>query len=199
MLPDNRIRYPASLVDFETDVGLTGQDHDNYPASGVQLRYDHMRLTLLGLLANQSSYDEPVEFREGTLWMDLTSNALKIRRNGAWANLSEALIVAGLSLTEWAAGVDAAISSSQPNATFSGVASQNTTTLAIPTSLQAMAGRANIRALVYIDGLLQDPRNCQILSGNTVKLLNSIFVPRRGRFTVILTYIPTTNFVSDDA
>ena len=94
--PDARIVLPPAPIDFTTDVGVTGQDHDNYPSPDTQARFDLMRMYLIGLLANQASIgaDEPTQFRNGTLWMDLTENALKIRRDDEWVPAGDGILVA---------------------------------------------------------------------------------------------------------
>jgi len=100
-LPDNRIRYPAGLVDFAGEVGLTGQDHDSYPLQNTQARFDWMRLTLIGLLSNQSSVgDEPTQFRQGTTWFDLDGGpdgAMKVRiregSDGTWTTLADVILL----------------------------------------------------------------------------------------------------------
>jgi hypothetical protein len=113
-LPDNRIRIPAPLIDFENDVGETGQDHDRYPEPG-QSRYDWMRMVLIGLLANQSSYSAPVNFRKGSFWFDLNSNVLKIRTGDGvagteWSETSIAIEVSpGLTLDNWFQAVSASL------------------------------------------------------------------------------------------
>jgi hypothetical protein len=93
-LPDQRIQLPAPKIDFPTDVGVTGQDHDNYPAADTQPRFDWMRSYLIGLLCNQSSFDEPTQFRNGTLWYDLNELALKIRKDGEWVPAGDGILVA---------------------------------------------------------------------------------------------------------
>jgi hypothetical protein len=77
LLPDNRINLQGPLVDF-TKVGTTGQAHDLFPQPGPA-RFDQMRSYLIALLANQSSFSEPIEFRVGSLWFDLNVNAFKYR------------------------------------------------------------------------------------------------------------------------
>jgi hypothetical protein len=105
-LPDNRIRIPAPPIDFSEDVGDTGQDHDRFPDPG-QARYDWMRMFLIGLLANQASYREPVNYRKGTFWMDLDSGILKIRTGEGvagteWSDIAELIEVSpGLTLQGW--------------------------------------------------------------------------------------------------
>lgn len=99
-LPDQRIRLSAPTIDFDTQVGVTGQEHDNYPAPRTQARFDHMRLYLIGLLCQQASYDPPVEYREGTPWFDLNTMSLKIRKAEAWRPYADALEVEdGISLS----------------------------------------------------------------------------------------------------
>lgn len=94
--PDARIHLPGSPIDFPTDVGTTGQDHDTYPSPDTQARFDHMRMYLIGLLANQASIgtDEPTQYREGTWWFDLTEGAMKIRKGDAWVPAGDGILVA---------------------------------------------------------------------------------------------------------
>lgn len=94
--PDYRMRFPAGLIDFAADVGLTGQDHDNYPAPDQQARYDWMRLTLIALLTHQASASEPTQYREGSVWYDLNSNTFKVYMGitEGWQPLSKVINVA---------------------------------------------------------------------------------------------------------
>jgi hypothetical protein len=92
-LPDCRMRFPAGPIDFAAEVGTTGQTHDDYPAAGTQPRFDWMRLTIISLLSNQASYDEPSQYREGTAWFDLNEMALKIRKNNQWLPFSNAVLL----------------------------------------------------------------------------------------------------------
>ena len=78
MLPDNRLQFPPTRIDFDTQVGITGQAHDLFPGPNQQPRFDWLLCWFIALLANQSSFDEPTQYREGTLWFDLNLNALKI-------------------------------------------------------------------------------------------------------------------------
>ena len=68
---DNRIRFSTSAIDFQNDVGLTQQQHDTYPSPNTQARYDWMRMYLIGLLSNQSSCDQPSQYRPGTMWYQM--------------------------------------------------------------------------------------------------------------------------------
>jgi hypothetical protein len=109
-LPDNRIRLPSPLIDFTGDVGDTGKAHDSFPEAGPA-RFDHMRMFLIGLLANQASFQEPIEFRLGSWWFDLNSGIFKYRADegatidtdGAnWVSLANAIeLMDGLTLQQW--------------------------------------------------------------------------------------------------
>ena len=113
-LPDNRIRIPAPPIDFEDDVGETGQDHDRFPEPG-QARYDWMRMFLIGLLANQASYSEPVNYRKGSFWVDLNTGILKTRTGEGiagteWSDIGELIQVSpGLTLQGWFDAVSASL------------------------------------------------------------------------------------------
>ncbi len=73
---DNRLKFPSTLIDF-TEVGLSGQEHDYYPAPG-QARYDTLRLYLIALLANQAAASAPTQYREGTLWFNNNDKSLQL-------------------------------------------------------------------------------------------------------------------------
>ena len=168
MLPDNRLRYPAGPINFITDIGLTGQDHDNYPEAGTQPRYDWMRCNLIALLSQQSSYDEPTQYREGTPWFDLNEMALKIRRNGDWVPYSNAVLLEdGYTLADFytefkALGI-------VPELRFDGTAVGTTTTIDLtPGAIQATAGKTNLTADVFINGILVDPDNVSVAPSQIV-------------------------------
>lgn len=104
-LPDYRIRFPAPLIDFATDVGLTGQAHDNYPEAGAQARFDHLRLYLIGLLSNQASSATPSEFSDGTIWFDLSENYYKTYNDNKWRDIADNIVLRNgadtISLSDW--------------------------------------------------------------------------------------------------
>lgn len=111
LLPDNRLNLQGPLIDFDTEVGTTGQAHDTFPKPGPA-RYDQMRSYLIALLSNQSSFSEPVEFRVGSLWFDLNVASFKYRaetpgpiistEGSNFLNLSNGIELAtGLSLQTW--------------------------------------------------------------------------------------------------
>jgi hypothetical protein len=110
LLPDDRIDLQPPLIDF-TDVGTTGQAHDTFPQPG-QARFDWMRSYLIGLLSNQSSFNEPIEFRVGSVWFDLNTRGFQYRTPGIspifttegenWVSLSNGIVLAtGLTLQQW--------------------------------------------------------------------------------------------------
>ena len=184
-LPDNRMRFPAPKIDFETEVGTTGQDHDNYPAPG-QARYDWLRMSLISLLANQSSDSEPTQYREGTFWFDLNGPELKIRLNNAWVPASDSLMLGTTTLTAWYEGIQANIAAAAPTITFSGTAYSNSLTLIeMPSTITELVDPIRNKAFVYINGLLQDPRST-LLSGPTIVLTDGVELNIGDKYTVEL-------------
>jgi hypothetical protein len=107
MLPDNRIKLEPGPISFDT---VTGKKHDTFPEPGPA-RFDTMRSFLIGLLSNQSSFQEPVEFRAGTLFFDLNTNAYRFRtpdgtiinvEGDNWISLSNGIeLEPGLTLADW--------------------------------------------------------------------------------------------------
>ena len=99
MLPDRRLRFSPTLIDFAGQVGLDQQDHDNFPAPRTLARYDQLRLYLVSLLCNQASYYQPVEYGPGSLYFNLNNNTLQIQNNNptrnqsnnGWMDLSQCL------------------------------------------------------------------------------------------------------------
>jgi hypothetical protein len=109
-LPDARIRLQGPEIDFTNDVGLTGKAHDDYPTPGP-IRYDTLKSYFIGLLSNQASFLEPIEFRFGTLWFDLNTKMFKFRNDSgavidvagdSWIGLANGIEVEpGLTLAQW--------------------------------------------------------------------------------------------------
>lgn len=178
MLPDYRMRFPATRIDFTADVGETGQDHDNYPTAGQQPRYDWMRMVVISLLSNQASYSEPSEKRIGSLWFDLNNLAMKVwienaTGDGAWELLSEAIALGSTTLADWYTEVESIVAASAPSITFGGSSSTDgATEIIIPESIRSYVNTNRNKPFVFKNGLLIDPRNCQLLSNTTVRLLN---------------------------
>lgn len=200
--PDNRVRLPAAKIDFTNDVGLSGGDHDSYPPEGGQARFDHMRMFLIGLLSQQSSFNEPSEKRDGTPWLDLNTNVLKIWINNDWHLYSDVVPVAEdddgnvTTLGEWFASVSSALSSLAQEVTFSGSSTSNDVTfINIPESLRDFL-YSDSRPIVYINGALVDPRNSRLEPGAlpTAVKLSNVTLSSGDTFTVFIRRIPNSTF-----
>ncbi len=196
-LPDNRLRYPAPRIDFEAEVGLTGQDHDNWPSAQGQARYDWFRMAFIALLANQSSYDAPTQYREGTFWYDLNTETIKVFRNGQWADLSEAIQVSPVySLASLVQTLESILPTISPNITWSGVCNATqSASIPIPVSVQTSLSSRS-KAMVYINGSLLDPRTCTILGTALVKLSGTQLV-QGDRFTVTILGFDSTHYITE--
>jgi hypothetical protein len=201
-IPDNRIRFPAPRIDFNTDVGLTGQDHDDYPQPSGQARYDHLRLFLIGLLSQQSSFDEPSQFREGTPWFDLNTSTLKIRSGNAWVPLAQTISLTEpdtegnvVSLADWYVAVQDLLAGLAPEIVFSGVCNaDNITTVEVPETLRSNLA-VNSRVFMYINGLLVKPISTSLIgSPPTTIRLSGLSLSNGDTFTVIIRRVPATTF-----
>jgi len=205
-LPDNRIRFPSTRIDFTTDVGVTGQDHDNYPAPNTQPRYDWMRIFLLGLLANQSSAAEPSEYRDGSLWMDLSEDqeAMRVRMDSEWKHLAEALILANdtssTTLAEWYRQIADAVANVQSEICFSGACTQdNITTIPIPGSLRSKITLQS-RCFIYKNGLLINPRLCSLVGAPASSIkLTGVTLDTGDEYIAAVRSIPDSNFYTANA
>jgi hypothetical protein len=206
--PDCRIRFPAAAIDFASMVGITGQAHDGYPAPGDQPRFDWLRLFLIGLLANQASYNIPTEHREGSLWFNLNTLELEIQRNGSFVPLAQVVRLdtdangQPITLAQWYAAAMPVVNSLGPVATFSGSChTPNTTSIPIPVLLQAAANQ-NTHAMVYINGLLVDPRNCVYVGSPgraaSITLANGVLLGNGDRFTVVIMNMTPSLFHTPD-
>ena len=134
-LPDNKLRFPPTRIDFAADVGNTGQDHDLFPAADAQPRWDWLLMWFISLLANQSSFEEPLQFREGAAWFDLNNLTLKLRADNAWRKLSEVIAVVDgadtdstQTLAEWFEETNLALAGASAELTFSGNCTANNIT-----------------------------------------------------------------------
>lgn len=203
-LPDNRIRFPSTRINFTDDVGNTGQDHDDYPAAGGQARFDWMRMFLVGLLSCQSSYDEPSQYREGTLWFDLNTHTLKIRSSDAWVSAAAAIGLTPpatdgsvVSLADWYTAVQDLLVGLAPEIVFSGQCNANSiTTIEVPAPLQTNLA-TDSRVFMYINGLLVRPTAVSIIgSPPTTIRLSGLSLSDGDTFTVIIRRIPSTTFYS---
>lgn len=194
--PDNRIRLPGPKINFVADVGEVGQDHDSYPTPG-QARYDHLRMYLIGLLAQQSSTDQPSQYREGTPWFDqsTTPPCLKICINGEFVPYAEAIKLgtgaSAVTLSDWFSSVEAALVSISPDMSFSGTATGFAAAITIPSALRPSL-TSQSRAFLYVNGLLVDPRSTTINDGVITLSLNGL--KRGDKYNVIIRGIPINYF-----
>ena len=196
MLPDNRLQFPPTKINFAEDVGLTGQLHDSFPGPNQQPRFDWLLSWFIALLANQSSYNEPMQYRSGTLWFDLNTNTLKIWigsvAGGQWQAIAESVAVPdalgnAMPLTQWVTAANLALSGSAPVVTFGGECiSPSNTEINIPVPLQQYINIEKTRPFVYINGLLIDPRNCAYYTAATVVLKNDAKLNSGDTFTVVI-------------
>jgi hypothetical protein len=196
MTSDNRIRLPAPTIDFENDVGITGQDHDSYPSAGQQPRYDWMRMFLIGLLSNQSSESEPTQYREGTIWFDLNTNTLKIRNASEWQDISSAVSLSATeTLKSWFEATGSNITAYGLERVFHGqCTSDNTTTISIPESLRSSI-TATSRSFVFINGIMMRPIDT-LIESPVIRLLNDEVLNEGDKFTVSIREIPEASFIS---
>lgn len=206
-LPDNRVRLPAGKIDFDADVGVASQDHDDYPPPQGQARFDHMRMFLIGMLAQQSSYLEPTQYRDGTPWFDLNTLQLKIRISGAWVSYADSIVLeedgsSTLTLSEWFDSVSSSLGNLAPEIVFNGVsAADNQSSIIIPTSLRSFLF-SDSRPIVYKNGLLLDPRNSRLAPGGnptSVDLTGGDELNTDDKFTVMIRRIPNETWYTPNA
>jgi hypothetical protein len=200
---DNRLRLPPPKIDFEDDVGTTGQDHDTFPAPKTQPRYDWMRMYLIALLSHQSSEDDPSQKRVGTTWMQRIADSIKLKfwDGDAFQHIANAIVLEEtgsgessadvLTLAEWFIIAQAKLDQIQSKPTWSGSSiSDGVTEITVPESVQSVIEDVVdlLRPLVYINGILVDPRNSEFAAGcvTTVSLLNGVEIDEGDRFTVIV-------------
>ncbi len=202
-MPDNRLRFPSTRIDFEMDVGVAGQDHDSFPAPG-QARYDHMRLFLIALLAQQASFDEPSQYRDGTPWFDLNTFTLKIRSGSEWVSYADTIALTEpdddgqvVTLANWYASVKDALVGISPEVVFSGSCTvDGVNVIPIPDSVQS-ALNSESRVFCYIGGALVNPHNCSLVGSptpTTIRLSN-IVLNDGDTFTVVIRRISATTYL----
>lgn len=203
---DNRIRLDPPIVDFSKS-GTTGELHDNYPKPNTQARFDLMRTYLIGLLSNQSSDEdtdgEPFEKRTGTLWYKKKAALLEIFNGTKFEDLSKHIgITVGdseVSLESMMLNVLASLNYVAPRAIWCGRFDFSpTNNISIPAAYQGYAAIKNMHPLVYINGLLIDPRDTVIQSGSPSYIkINDNFNPEAGqKYTVILEHV--TDITQED-
>ena len=162
VLPNNTLRFQAPLIDFATEVGLSGQDHEKFPAPDAQPRWDWLLIWFISLLANQSSYEEPTQYRDGTIWFDLNTLVLKIWRSslenisGSWLSVAtsielESIASTPVTLSAWYTSTNSKLSGAAPVTTFGGyVTSISATEIPVPVTLQGEIDLVKTRPFVYV-------------------------------------------------
>lgn len=202
--PDARLRFPPTAIDFDADVGITGQDHDNYPRPGDQPRYDWMRMYLIALLSHQAAAEAPAQFREGTLWFNLEQLMFEVRSDEAWRSVAECIKVAETdegvitSLAAWYESVAGRLASLAPTATFSGYCQTSGGIRVIPIPAAQRAAGLGTKPFIWINGLLIDPRltayGGPAAAPTSVQLTGAAVLNVDDTFTVVLMPIGSANF-----
>jgi len=163
-MPDNRIRLTEELVDFSI-TETTGQEHDTVPEPGQPVRYDWFRSYLTGLLASQSSDEEPTQKRTGTIHYDRKDATLRIWDGKAFQNAPRHLRLDGTTLQDWFQLATALLQGPGNGIlTFSGtfdqgLPSDGTVTVPLPASIRA---RNPVSPVLHVDGRLADPQTYAI-------------------------------------
>jgi hypothetical protein len=206
-IPDYRIRFPSAKIDFDEDVhggSPDGQDVNDFPEPG-QARYDWMRMVVIGLLANQSSEEEPMNYKIGTLWMNLNDEFFKYFNGEEFAELANAIRIGETSLKDWSELVDETVGKVTEAASFTGVAQSTITEIDVPDSALVAASYDNNHPVLYKNDLLVDPRLTTFnLDRDKVLLLDndagSVDLRRNDRYTILIqrldTVVPETIIVS---
>lgn len=196
MSDDNRIILSPTRVTMPT----VGQDHDNYPPPQGQVRYDHMRTFLIGLLSQQSSESEPSERRDGTPWFDMNSGMLKIWYNGQWREYSEVISLNGeITLIEWYNSVANAISAIGNELFYGGKSSADgISDISIPSSLQSYI-YSDSRAFVVVNGQSVDPRTVQFIGNPPTSIrLNAHELEVGDEYFITIRRVSNSTFVVPD-
>lgn len=200
-LPDNRIRLPAVKIDFANDVGLASQDHDTYPPAGGQARFDHMRMYLIGLLSQQSSYDEPTQKRDGTPWFDYNTLSLKIWLDGSWRPYSDTIqLTDELNLTQWYSQVSLALSTLSPELVFGGrCTTVGISEITIPENLRSNL-HSDSRVFMTVNSTPIDPREVQLIGTPipTTIRLNTIELETNDTFLIQIRRVSDNLFYTPD-
>jgi len=201
MTNDNRIRFDAPLIDFSGAVGLSGQNHDNYPAPNTQARYDHLRMYLIGLLSCQSSDSQPTEYREGTWWFDTTINMMKIYANSAWQDASNVIRLGTASngdtitLQNWYDTINDTVQSIKSEICFQSViVSSNVTLIPIPSSLQSLI-IPDSKAFVTVNGIAINPLLTTLEPGTTPTAVKvPVDLSIGDKVSITIKFIPSSRF-----
>lgn len=179
---DNRIRLDQTPIDFSATDSVD-QLHSQYPSPNTQARFDFMRSYLIGLLSNQSSPEdcEPIEKRIGTLWFNKTIQMLLLySANNSFESLSKFISAESASVDEDGDPVteivtlqsilddiSGSLDFTGPRVVWSGIFSNDEDdVIPIPEEFQGYAELSGMKAFVFIEGLLIDPRKTPINENN---------------------------------
>lgn len=208
-IPDYRIRFPSAKIDFNEDVfggSPDGQEINDYPQPGGQARFDWMRMVIIGLLANQSSIEEPLNYKIGTLWYNLNDEFFKYFNGEEFTELADAIRIGEINLSDWSSIVNETIGKVTEAASFTGTAAANNITeINVPTAALTSAAYTNNHPIMYKNDLLIDPRLTAFnLDRNKVLLLDneigSVNLRKNDRYTILIqrldTIVPETIVVS---
>ena len=184
---DNRIRLPSSEIDFTTEVGLSGQDHDNYAEPGTIPRYDWMRMIVLGLLSNQASDKEPTQYRQGTIWYNNNDQSYKTYIDDEFKDIAHCIKINNDKLQNWLDIINKKISLLMPTGTFSGIAYGHTKSINIPRQLQPISVKPN-RPYVFKNGMLINLELTKFNFGcpTCIELDDEAALEENDKFTVII-------------
>lgn len=185
---DNRFKFPeSSEIDFVHDVGLTGQDHDNYAEPGTLPRFDWIKIIILGLLANQASGEKPTQYRPGTLYYNLNTFLYECAKDGDFESLAKCIKIANLDLHDWSQDIETKRQRFYPSGTFSGVAHHKSNVINIPRSLQDISKSPN-QPYLFKNGKITNPSFAQFNSGCPVaiELSGSAVLQADDTFTVFI-------------
>jgi len=208
MLPDYRLRFPSSKIDFDEDVhgdSLDGQDVNEFPSPG-QARYDWMRMVVIGLLANQSSLEEPLNYKIGTMWHNLNDLFYKYYDGEDFIELANAIRIGETTLEEWSQTVEETVGKVTEQTSFSGTSTANNVVkIDVPEDAMDAAVYQNNHPVLYKNNLLIDPRLTSFSLDRTKILLldneaGSVKLMKNDEYIIIIqrldTIVPETIIVS---
>lgn len=183
---DNRLQYPSATVDFST-VGLSGQDHDDYPVPNTSPRFDWMRMYLMGLMSNQSSHTPPSEYREGTIWYNSLIEQYNYQTSSGFKPISEAIYInenGGQNLSDFVNHISTRSSVNNRLGVFAGKADNSNYDFALnrvllPPGISEIinypdSGSIPFGAVVYKNGKILKNSEVELISNSKVQLTGTI-------------------------
>lgn len=180
MTGDNRIRLDQTPVDFSSTDDVD-QNHSDYPSPNTAPRFDLMRSYLIGLLSNQSSNEEPLEKRTGTLWFKKDIEKFLVFIENEWDSLSKYVSMEKSdgeydSLQNVIDSIMSSIAFVGPRVVWSGVfTSDEVNSIPVPDEFEEYAVLSGMQPFVFVDGILIDPRKT-IINEQTPVQINLIGV-----------------------